>query len=248
MRALVALARRRWLAALVAAVAVAGAVLAYRVGDGLARAELSNLERQPFLIAPAEAEAFADLRVRGSGLSVTLVCGDDFGVHVDGAADGLFVQQRAGGNRLVLSAQQVDSARRLEVVITTPAPPLRLEARNGARVHVPACAASPSQLTVDLAGGARLYLSGETKDLFLFVATGSSLLAGAQGPLIVEEARVEMVLGAFADLCGAESVLGSVAVSSKVRVRPFTPHRGMRPTTLVHGCGALGEKAAAGAA
>ena len=230
--------RRHWLATLYGGVSLLGVPLAYFAGDGVARLELRNLERTLFQIPIEAAQPFEDLYVKGSGLMVTVVCGEEFGIHVEGAPENLFVQQRSS-KRLVLSAQQIDSAQRIKVLITTPMRAFKIDVRNGAKAFVPSCAVNRSHLTLDLSGGSELRLSGETADLFLFVSTGSKLLAGEQGPLLVEQAHVEMVLGAYADLCGADSVLGNVAVSSKLKIQRNIKIRGMRETTLLHGCAKL---------
>ena len=223
---------------LVGLVAVLGVPLAYFTGVKLANIENRRLASAPFQVASGEVKPFTDIYVSGGGMQVQVSCGESLEIKVAEHPDEVFFSQPQFDS-IYINGQQRLSSEPFQIQITVPMRLQRIDLRNGARMEIPACAVNRTQTTVDLAAAARLAMSGTTADLFLFAATGSKLLPGPQGHLFVEQANIDMVFDSFADLCGADFVVGSAAVSSRVKVRKDILVRGLRQEELDNDCPAI---------
>lgn len=210
--------RRYWLRWLVGAVAILGVPIAYLTGYILAQREHANLASARFRVEPDAIEPFDRLIISGAGIRAEMICSDELLIEVEDHLDELYLSQRKG-KQLYIAGQQTTSSQPYVLRIYSPDWVTFVDLRNGAQLKLPACSVSPAQLTANMAAGAILAVSGFTADLFLFGSTGSRMIAGPQGLLQVEEAIVDMVFGATANLCGVFGrITGSSAVKGRIRV------------------------------
>lgn len=229
--------RQHWLRYVILGVAILGVPLSYLTGYTLAVRENASLDFARFRLEPHEVEPFERIIISGAGVDVEVVCAAEFRIDVAEHPDEIYFFQRTP-QRLRIAAQQLTSTQPFAVTIYMPSAISFIDLRNGADLKIPGCAVNSSQLTANFAAGATLEInSGLVADLFLFGSTGAQLIAGPRGPIIVDEAVVDMVFGASANLCGVlGKITGSSAVKAKIRVRPDAIVNYLHPGVIERTC------------
>lgn len=220
-----------------AAVAVLGLPAAYRAGVTIAEREHERQRDGIFRIGADEVTPFNEVHISGD-IDATVACGVEAGLEIGEHPDEAFVRQRNEG-RLFVFARRLTTAERFTMVFTAQRRLIHIVMRGGARLTVPECAVGSSQVTVDIEGNSEIAMSGSTRDLNYYGASGSRLVEGPEGWLIVEMAFVDIVFGANAGLCGADEVTGSAAAGGSVRVREGIPVIGLSAGEIDRDCPAL---------
>ncbi|KKD00457.1 GIN domain-containing protein [Photobacterium halotolerans] len=166
--------------------------------------------------------AFNQLSVE-KGLEIYVHCSDSNYLEATGqtaALEKMTVTERQGS--LLISNRSGDdweSTEPLTVHIYTSQPLQRLDARFGIDATVDSCALASDSFAVTGQMGSKLVLSGQTDVLMLDLAMGATLDNAAQ-PLHVNQATVELGMGASASLCHAKSVSGRQSAGTKLSVSP----------------------------
>lgn len=166
--------------------------------------------------------AFNKLSVE-KGLEVKVHCSDNNYLEATGqvaALEKMTVAEQHGtlqiSNR---SGDDWESTEPLTVHIYTSQPLERLDARYGIEATVDGCAMASDSFAAIGKMGSKLVLSGSTDTLILDLAMGATLDNAAQ-PLHVNQATVELGMGASASLCHAKSVSGRQSAGTKLSVSP----------------------------
>ncbi|WP_120512331.1 GIN domain-containing protein [Photobacterium salinisoli] len=166
--------------------------------------------------------AFNKLSVE-KGLEIYVHCSDNNYLEATGQAAALekmTVTEQHGtlqiSNR---SGDDWESTEPLTVHIYTSQPLERLDARYGIDATVDGCAMASDSFAAIGKMGSKLVLSGSTDTLILDLAMGATLDNAAQ-PLHVNQATVELGMGANASLCHAKSVSGRQSAGTKLSVSP----------------------------
>lgn len=181
--------------------------------------------------------AFNKLSVE-KGLEVNVHCSDSNYLEATGQAaalDKLTVTEKQ--DTLQISNRSGDDGESIEpltVHIYTSQPLQRLDARYGIDATVDGCALASDSFAAIGKMGSKLVLSGSTETLTLDLAMGATL-DHADQPLHVNQATVELGMGASASLCHAKSVSGRQSAGTKLSVSPDTQTRinGSYGTALV---------------
>lgn len=166
--------------------------------------------------------AFNKLSVE-KGLEIYVHCSDNNYLEATGqvaALEKMTVAEQHGtlqiSNR---SGDDWESTEPLTVHIYTSQPLERLDARYGIDATVDGCAMASDSFAAIGKMGSKLVLSGSTDTLILDLAMGATLDNAAQ-PLHVNQATVELGMGASASLCHAKSVSGRQSAGTKLSVSP----------------------------
>ncbi|MDO6583111.1 DUF2807 domain-containing protein [Photobacterium sp. 2_MG-2023] len=168
--------------------------------------------------------AFNKLSVE-KGLEVSVHCSDKNYLEATGKAaalEKLTVTEQQG--TLQISNRSGDDWENIEpltVHIYTSQPLQRLDARFGIDATVDGCAIASDSFAATGEMGSKLVLSGSTDTLTLALAMGATLDHAAQ-PLHVNQATVELGIGASASLCHAKSVSGRQSAGTRLSVSPDT--------------------------
>ncbi|MBD8511575.1 DUF2807 domain-containing protein [Photobacterium sp. WH24] len=168
--------------------------------------------------------AFNKLSVE-KGLEVSVHCSDKNYLEATGKAaalEKLTVTEQQG--TLQISNRSGDDWENIEpltVHIYTSQPLQRLDARFGIDATVDGCAIASDSFAATGEMGSKLVLSGSTDTLTLALAMGATLDHAAQ-PLHVNQATVELGMGASASLCHAKSVSGRQSAGTRLSVSPDT--------------------------
>ncbi|RNM20613.1 hypothetical protein EFS38_17775 [Dickeya undicola] len=177
------------------------------------------------------------------GLSVTLVCGNGYRVEASARQDVLEkLVIRPQGQSLVIENHSSDDNilrdHSAAITVVVSAPINAVKAQSGVKMTVPACAVSPDTFSVDGSMGTEINVAGNTRQLDLSLAMGSSFNTH-EAIFSAQDAVVNIAMGVDARLCHVQQLSGTVTTGARVRVAPDTlvhTNNGLASLIDHHGC------------
>ncbi|MDF1796686.1 MAG: DUF2807 domain-containing protein [Coxiellaceae bacterium] len=159
---------------------------------------------------------FSQLSVK-DGFEVKVKCGDKNSATLSGPQAGIdSVSLEVNDGNLKISRSGHGSDRGVEVDVVTAGPLNSASVRNGVELKMKGCAVNKDAFAMNMQGGTKAELKGETKTLSLNMKQGSTFGDDDGDDLVVNSVNVNGSMGVRAYLCGAKKVSGKISMGATV--------------------------------